>query len=186
MEGPRSRPNDPVGAADDSVLVRQTIRGVVAEVSGLRASFAPSVVAGYVGNGGHVHLSLWRGRQETCCPAGTGRYKHDGGGRVVRRREFSRRVAGRLLAVGSPSVGELHIRLVPSHWAGAYQVWGRENREGRAGGLVTGLDGRAGHPGEPRGQVASTWPRTPYLVIGFAAGGRGWRARVSLPDETRR
>src|SRR2546423_13407006 len=49
----------PVRAADDSVLVRQTIRAVSPR-HGLRASFAPSVVAGTVGNGGHVHLSAWR------------------------------------------------------------------------------------------------------------------------------
>jgi glutamine synthetase len=52
-------PSDPVGAADDSVLVRQTIRAV-SHRHGLRVSFAPSVVAGTVGNGGHVHLSAWR------------------------------------------------------------------------------------------------------------------------------
>ncbi len=51
--------NDPVAAADDSVLVRQTIRAVSAR-SGFQASFAPSVVAGSVGNGGHVHLSIRR------------------------------------------------------------------------------------------------------------------------------
>ena len=49
----------PVAAADDSVLVRQTIRAVSAGF-GFQASFAPSVVAGALGNGGHVHLSLWR------------------------------------------------------------------------------------------------------------------------------
>ena len=47
-------PNDPVGAADDSVLVRQTVRAV-GHNHGLRTSFSPSVVAGQVGNGGHVH-----------------------------------------------------------------------------------------------------------------------------------
>ena len=30
---------------------------------GFRASFAPSVVPGTVGNGGHVHLSIWRDGQ---------------------------------------------------------------------------------------------------------------------------
>jgi len=51
---------DPVGAADRSVLVRQTLRAV-AQRHGLRISFAPSVVAGGVGNGGHLHVSAWRG-----------------------------------------------------------------------------------------------------------------------------
>jgi glutamine synthetase len=53
-------PASPVGAADLNVLVRQTIRAVSARF-GFQASFAPSVVAGAVGNGAHVHLSVWRG-----------------------------------------------------------------------------------------------------------------------------
>src|SRR5260370_21930324 len=55
-------PRDPVGAADDSVLVRQTIRAV-SQRHGLPASFAPSVVAGGVGNGGPAHLRLRRDGQ---------------------------------------------------------------------------------------------------------------------------
>src|SRR5436190_514043 len=53
-------PNDPVGAADTTVVVRQTIRAMAAR-HGMRASFSPVVIAGHVGNGGHVHFSLWRG-----------------------------------------------------------------------------------------------------------------------------
>ncbi len=49
----------PVGAADLAVLVRETVRAVTAR-TGMRAAFAPKVLAGGVGNGGHVHLSLWR------------------------------------------------------------------------------------------------------------------------------
>ena len=43
------------------VLVRETIRALSAD-RGLRASFSPKVVADGVGNGGHVHLSIWRRR----------------------------------------------------------------------------------------------------------------------------
>ncbi|EIV94487.1 glutamine synthetase family protein [Frankia sp. QA3] len=49
---------DPLGAADTCVLVKETVRGVSGR-HGLRASFAPKVLADGVGNGGHVHLSLW-------------------------------------------------------------------------------------------------------------------------------
>lgn len=49
---------DPVAAADRQVLVRETIRAV-SQAHHLRASFAPMVVAGQVGNGGHLHLSVW-------------------------------------------------------------------------------------------------------------------------------
>ena len=53
---------DPVGAADTFVLVRETVRATTAR-HGMRASFSPKVLADGVGNGGHVHLSLWRGEQ---------------------------------------------------------------------------------------------------------------------------
>jgi glutamine synthetase len=48
---------DPRSAADDVVLVRETVRAVSA-AHGLRACFAPAVVAGAVGNGCHLHLGL--------------------------------------------------------------------------------------------------------------------------------
>src|SRR5436189_272166 len=50
----------PVAAADRVVLVKETIRAV-SQAHGLRASFAPVVVAGRVGNGGHLHCSAWSG-----------------------------------------------------------------------------------------------------------------------------
>src|SRR5215468_3941129 len=65
-------PTDPVGAADAAVLVRETVRAVSAE-NGLRASFAPVVVAGAVGNGGHVHVGLRRGGTNLLA-GGDGRY----------------------------------------------------------------------------------------------------------------
>ncbi|WP_127508454.1 glutamine synthetase family protein [Actinoplanes solisilvae] len=85
--------NDPVGAADDSVLVRQTIRAV-SHRHGLRVSFSPAVEAGTVGNGGHVHLSAWRGDENLFAggvdfpdggrgagfPGGAGRAGFPGGG----------------------------------------------------------------------------------------------------------
>ncbi|CAJ59352.1 MULTISPECIES: glutamine synthetase family protein [Frankia] len=49
---------DPLAAADTCVLVKETVRAVSGR-HGLRASFAPKVLADGVGNGGHVHLSLW-------------------------------------------------------------------------------------------------------------------------------
>src|SRR5260370_13505094 len=84
-------PRDPVGAADDSVLVRQTIRAV-SQRHGLQASFAPSVVAGGVGNGGHVHLSLWRDGQNLMA-GGPGRYGMTRAGEALPRRGVSARPA---------------------------------------------------------------------------------------------
>jgi glutamine synthetase len=115
---------DPVAAADRSVLVRQTIRAV-AQRHGLRASFAPSVVAGGVGNGGHLHLSAWR----------DGRNLHAGGdGRLGMTAEGEGFLAGiveqlpPLAALLLPSPSS-YLRMQPSHWAGVFAAWGHENRE---------------------------------------------------------
>jgi glutamine synthetase len=42
------------------VFARHTIRTCSAR-HGWQASFAPTVLPGQVGNGGHLHLSIWRG-----------------------------------------------------------------------------------------------------------------------------
>ncbi|GAA1862886.1 glutamine synthetase family protein [Asanoa iriomotensis] len=117
-------PDDPVGAADTVVLVQETIRGVSA-AHGLRPTFAPKVVAGAVGNGRHVHLSVLRDGVSLMS---------GGGGRVGLDRDGEAFVAGilsrlpALLALGAPSVAS-YLRLLPSLWAGAYACWGVENRE---------------------------------------------------------
>ncbi len=171
-------PNDPVGAADDSVLVRQTIRAVT-QRHGLLASFAPAVVAGGVGNGGHVHLSLWRDG-ENLLAGGPGRYGMTADGEAFAGGVLDALPA--LTAIGSPSVAS-YLRLVPSHWAGAYQCWGRENREAALR-LVTGSAGE-------RGQRANLEVKcfdlaaNPYLVAGslLAAGLAGIEAGARLPGE---
>ncbi len=84
-------PTDPVGAADANVLVRQTIRGVAAR-HGLRASFSPVVIPGHVGNGGHLHFSVWR-HGSNLLTGGDGPSRHDRDRGGVRRR-CARRATG--------------------------------------------------------------------------------------------
>src|SRR5919108_1860656 len=50
---------DPVTAADQQLLCRQTLR-VAARRHGLRLSFAPLPALTAAGNGWHIHSSLWR------------------------------------------------------------------------------------------------------------------------------
>ncbi|MCS7478370.1 glutamine synthetase family protein [Umezawaea endophytica] len=161
-------PSDPVAAADTAVLVRETIRAVTVR-HGMRASFSPKVMADGVGNGGHLHLSLWR----------DGRNLFTGGeGRFGLSREAERFTAGvlehlpALTAIGSPSVAS-YLRLVPSHWSAPYAAWGLENRE-TALRLVSGANANL--------EVKSfDLSANPYLVIasvlsaGLAGGGE-------LPD----
>jgi glutamine synthetase len=162
-------PEDPVHAADTSVLVRETIRAISIR-HGLRASFSPKVTADGVGNGGHLHLSLWR----------EGRNLFGGGdgwfGLTDDAESFAAGVLDRLpalCAIGSPSVAG-YLRLVPQHWAGAFAVWGLENREAALR-LVAGRDL------EVRCYDLSA---NPYLVVAatMAAGLAGIVDRARLPE----
>lgn len=58
-------PTDPVAAADLTVLVRETIRACSGR-AGLNPMFGPVVDPGGVGNGAHLHLSLWQGDRNLC------------------------------------------------------------------------------------------------------------------------
>jgi glutamine synthetase len=171
--------SDPVGAADESVLVRQTIRAVSARF-GFQASFAPSVIAGSVGNGGHVHLSLWRDGKNLLA-GGPGRHGLTGDGEAFAAGILARLPA--LTAVGAPSVAS-YLRLVPSHWAGAYQCWGRENREAALR-LVTGSSGEQASRANLEVKCFDL-AANPYLVVGslIAAGLAGLRSGAALPPET--
>ncbi|MFH9419504.1 glutamine synthetase family protein [Streptomyces sp. NPDC017529] len=166
---------DPLRAADDLVLVRETVRAVSLR-HGLRASFAPTVVAGQVGNGCHLHLSLSRGER------GLHRAPDQKWGLDPDAAAFLGGVLEALpalLAVGCPSPAS-YLRLAPSAWAGAYQCWGVENREAALR-LVTGA------PGDPDGGHAEIKPfdaaANPYLAVGavLAAGLHGMSAGTALP-----
>jgi glutamine synthetase len=171
--------SDPVGAADESVLVRQTIRAVSARF-GFQVSFAPSVVAGSVGNGGHVHLSIWRDGKNVLA-GGPGRHGLTSEGEAFAGGILASLPA--LTAVGAPSVAS-YLRLVPSHWAGAYQCWGQENREAALR-LVTGSSGEQ----DARANLevkCFDLAANPYLVVGslIAAGLDGLWSGATLPPET--
>ncbi|MFK0290365.1 glutamine synthetase family protein [Streptomyces sp. NPDC090442] len=168
-------PHDPVRAADEVVLVRETIRAVSAR-HGLRASFAPSVVAGEVGNGCHLHLSLRRDGASLHRAAGAD---------WALAPDAASFLAGvldalpALLAIGCPSPAS-YLRLLPSHWAGVYQCWGVENREAALR-LVTGApdDPDGGHAEVKTFDAAAN----PYLAVGavIAAGLHGIDTGARLP-----
>ncbi|HET7067419.1 MAG TPA: glutamine synthetase, partial [Nocardioides sp.] len=170
-------PESPVHAADTSVLVRQTIRGVGVR-HGLRTSFSPKVDAAGVGNGGHVHLSL--GRDERNLRAG-------GSGRFGLTDEATAFAGGvlehlpGLLAVGAPSVAS-YLRLVPQHWAGAYACWGLENREAALR-MVTGSSGSEEWAANLEVKCFDLHAN-PYLMLAglVAAGTAGLDSGASLPE----
>jgi glutamine synthetase len=117
-------PADPLRAADDLVFVRTQMR-FAARRHGLDVSFSPVVFPGEVGNGCHVHLSVWRDGVNLLQGGDrAGGLTPDGAaamGGVVEA------LPG-ILAVLAPSPAA-YLRLQPHHWAGAYACWGVENRE---------------------------------------------------------
>jgi len=169
---------DPVTAADRSVLVRQTVRALAAR-HGLRASFAPSVLAGHVGNGGHVHLSAWRDGGNLFA-GGPGRY-----GMTADAEAFAAGILDQLpalCAIGAPTPAS-YLRLVPSHWAGVFACWGRETRE-TALRFITGLVGTEARAANLEVKCFDL-AANPYLLAGslVAAGLHGIEQGLLLPDE---
>lgn len=165
---------DPVGAADTTALVRATILAISA-ARGLRVSFAPMVVAGHVGNGGHVHLSVWR-ESRNLMSESYRRLSAEG-------EAFSAGVLAELpalLAVGAPSVSS-YLRLVPQRWAGAFQCWGWENREA-AMRMISGPAGSETVSGNVEIKCFDQ-SANPYLVVGAvtAAGLGGLIRSEQLP-----
>ena len=111
-------------AADEQLLVRETIRGVAAR-HGLVASLAPKPWPENAGNGGHVHFSLWDGDDNRF---------HDGSRDDRLSDEARSFIAGvlehlpGLCGLTAPSFNSYH-RIVPQYWAGAFVCWGHDNRE---------------------------------------------------------
>jgi glutamine synthetase len=170
-------PESPVEAADLSVLVRSTIRAV-GESYGLRTSYSPKVDAAGVGNGGHVHLSLWRDGRNLMA-GGDGPF-----GLTDTAASFAAGILSRLpalLALGAPGEAS-YLRLVPQHWAGAYACWGLENREAALR-MVTGSTGSAEWAANLEVKCFDL-QANPYLMLAglLTAGAAGVGSGEVLPD----
>lgn len=166
----------PIAAADTTILVRETIRAISLD-HGLRASFSPKVLADGVGNGGHVHLSLWRD-DTNLMTAGEGPH-----GLTKEAESFTAGILTHLpalLAIGAPSVAS-YLRLIPSHWAGAYACWGLENREAALR-LITGAEGE--HHTAANLEIKCTdQSANPYLILAalLATAHTGLKESTRLP-----
>jgi glutamine synthetase len=167
----------PVDAADTEVLVRSTIRAVGRRYN-YRTSFSPKVEAEGVGNGGHVHLSVWRGGQNMMS-GGDGRYRLTPIGEAFTAGILNRLPA--LLAIGAPSVAS-YLRLVPSHWAGVYACWGLENREAALR-MITGSAGSSAWAANIEVKCLDL-TANPYLLLAglLAAGLNGVASEAQLPE----
>ena len=166
-------PADPVTAADRILLVRHTIRALTHR-AGMRCSFAPALVVGGVGNGCHLHTSLWREGRNLMT---------EGQGPYGMSDEAEAFIAGvleglpALLAVGAPSVAS-YLRLIPQRWSAPFRCWGRENREA---GIRLAAAAEAANF-EVKCLDASS---NPYLLVGavLALGLAGIDRGLRLPRE---
>ncbi len=171
-------PEDPVSAADTSVLVRTVIAGVGAR-HGFRTSFSPKVAVPGVGNGGHVHCSLWRGDQNLMAGGPSEHF-----GLSAEGESFAAGVLAHLpalMAVGAPGATS-YLRHLPSHWAGTYACWGLENREAAVR-MVTGSPGATAMAANIEVKCFDLHAN-PYLAFAgvIAAGMAGLASNARLPD----
>ncbi|MEV4057675.1 glutamine synthetase family protein [Amycolatopsis sp. NPDC049688] len=167
---------DPVSAADDQLLARQTIHAA-ARVHGLAVSFAPMVGVGAAGNGWHLHTSVRRKGRNLLESDDAGRPGGDGAGYLA----GLLRDLPALTAVTAPSVPST-LRLRPGFFAGAYAFWGVENREVPLryvpGSVLLGAD----HANvELKTSDASANPYLALAVV-LAAGMAGIEDAPALPE----
>jgi glutamine synthetase len=118
-------PADPLRAADQAASLRDLARAV-ARAMGERVSFAPLLAPNIVGNGVHVHLSLWDagGAPVTHDAAGPGGLSDRAGAFVA----GLLRHADALCALTAPSAIS-YLRLVPHRWSAAFNNLGKQDRE---------------------------------------------------------
>lgn len=165
---------DPVSAADDQLLARQTIHAA-AHTHGLVVSFAPMIGLGVAGNGWHLHTSVRR--------KGRNLLESDETGKPVEPGYLAGllRDLPALSAITAPSVPST-LRLRPGYFAGAYAFWGVENREAPLryvpGSPLLGAD----HANvELKTSDASANPYLALAVV-LAAGMAGLEDAAELPE----
>ena len=166
-------------AADEQILVRETIRGVAAR-HGLVASLAPKPWPDNAGNGGHIHFSLWD------ADANWNRF-HDPKAPDLLSGDARAFIAGvlahlpGLCGLTAPSFNSYH-RIVPHYWAGAFVCWGHDNREApvRVPSVFRGVE-EASTNAELKAADASA---NPYLAVGglIAAGLDGLERGLEPPE----
>lgn len=166
-------------AADNLVYTREVIRSV-ARKQGLLATFVPKYDLCDIGSGSHVHLSLWKDGENVF----TASDKTSAHGMSSIGEEFMAGVLFHLpsiLAVIAP-LPNSYDRIQPNTWSGAFQCWGKENREAA---IRT-----ASPPGAPDGLVTNFEIKSfdgaanPHLglAIIMAAGIDGLRRHLQLPE----
>ncbi len=118
------RYRDALGAADQQIVFRETVRAV-AHQHGLAATFVPKIYEHAAGSGAHLHFSLWRGEHNLTAAA-------DRADRLSE--DMAAFIAGvldhlpALMALTTPTTNS-YRRIQPHFWSGAFACWGYANKE---------------------------------------------------------
>jgi glutamine synthetase len=177
------RPAAAVRAADCAMVIREIARAT-AQRLGHKATFAPMVAADGIGNGVHIHMSLWNkeGRPVTYdagAPYGLGAVAGQFTAGILKHMPA-------LCAVTAPSPVS-YLRLTPHRWSAAYNNLGYRDRE--AGMRIApifetpGANAAEQYNFEYRAADASA---NPYLSLAVLvhAGLDGIRQRLPAPKAT--
>ena len=173
---------EPLAAADRQIVYREAVRGVAAR-HGYVASFLPKIYETSAGSGCHLNFSLWRedgSASESARENAMGDQDHATGLSEAARHFIAgilEHLPG-LAAITVPSRNS-YRRLLPHFWAGAFIVWGYDNREAAI--RVT-----RGAAGATRFELKTCDATSnPYLALGalIAAGLDGVRRALELPAE---
>jgi glutamine synthetase len=175
------RPSDAVRAADHALIVREIARATAHRL-GHKASFAPMAAADGIGNGVHIHMSLWHrdGRPVTYdakAPYGLGAAAGQFVAGILRHMPA-------LCAITAPSLVS-YLRLTPHRWSASYSNLGYRDRE--AGVRIApvfqtpGANAAEQYNFEYRAADAAA---NPYLALAVLvhAGLEGIRQRLPAPQ----
>jgi glutamine synthetase len=172
-------PEEGIRAADAAVVLRELARAI-AWRTGQRAIFAPMLAPDGIGNGTHIHLSLWDGETPATHDAGAA---HGISARVA---PFFAGVLARLPAIcafSAPSVAS-YYRLTPNRWAPVHADLGTQDR----GAALRVAPVFTTSPEEPARQFNVEFRVTdgsscPYLALGAIvwAGVDGLAHGLALP-----
>jgi glutamine synthetase len=176
------RYTDALAAADQQVIVRDTIRAVAEVRHGLMASFAPKPYPDKIGSGAHIHFSLWDADGTNLIAHPNDPFDIGGVGASF--------VAGilehlpALVALTCPSF-QSYDRLSPAAWAGSTVSWGFDNREATLR-VSSPFAGREAESANAE-LKASDSSANPYLALGglMYSGLDGVRRGLTLPEPAR-
>ncbi|WP_431300254.1 glutamine synthetase [Tabrizicola sp. BL-A-41-H6] len=176
-------PKPAMRAADEAVILREVVRAVARDM-GRTATFAPLLAPDIVGNGVHIHLSLWTkdGRPVMHDPDGVGGLSQEGGAFVAGILRHVRAIT----ALSAPSVVS-PLRLTPHRWSAAFNNLAVQDREAAI--RVCPVSARE-HEARARAYNvefrAADAAASPYLALAslMIAGTAGIEDRLATPHPT--